>query len=494
MDILEFQGEHRWLSNFWPAKVALDGMTYQSVEHAYQAAKTNPSEREPFLHCTAAEAKQLGRGVSIQSGWDDQKVAVMRSLIEQKFAPGSTLAEKLIATGKVRIIEGNHWGDTFWGVCRGNGRNLLGEILMERRAALLRHSTKIEVIEHPSPSYSPRTYANAKSADLTVAFAVDFTTAGEKLTHKAAGDRYVGIPLSEDPIQAARLLYKALRDRDAHSLNVAGNGIYTLAKHGWTQARTNDYVHAVLAKVHEHWPLKHVRSGGQTGVDIAGVTAAFALGIDVTALLPKGFVQRAADKIDRQMTADNIRLQIEAGADSLSPIKATGNQQPTAQEPKAIAQKALFDTPVTETTSGNKMGHVRVVSKRQGGTRAEPGEHVIDGDRKSPVFGNRHYLSDWKDPVERERVIKNHLIEDFEPDALKGGPIFQEMQNLAERVRHGEDLAISCWCAPLPCHCDHIAEGVRILAAGGDLKAKVQSDIDARQFAPVPAKKPGPSL
>jgi predicted NAD-dependent protein-ADP-ribosyltransferase YbiA (DUF1768 family) len=35
-----FQKEFRFLSNFWPCKVMLDGVIYNSTENAYQAAKT----------------------------------------------------------------------------------------------------------------------------------------------------------------------------------------------------------------------------------------------------------------------------------------------------------------------------------------------------------------------------------------------------------------------------------------------------------------------
>lgn len=139
MDILEFQGEYRWLSNFWPAGVMLDGVAYPSVENAYQAAKTHPENRAPFQRCTSWEAKKLGRQIPVRSGWNDIKVDVMRSLIEQKFAPGTTLANKLLATGDGAIIEGNSWGDTFWGVCRGKGENHLGKILMAQRTALQSH-------------------------------------------------------------------------------------------------------------------------------------------------------------------------------------------------------------------------------------------------------------------------------------------------------------------------------------------------------------------
>ena len=39
-DVTEFQGEYRFLSNFWPAQVVFEGVTYPTSEHAYQAAKT----------------------------------------------------------------------------------------------------------------------------------------------------------------------------------------------------------------------------------------------------------------------------------------------------------------------------------------------------------------------------------------------------------------------------------------------------------------------
>lgn len=135
-DILEFQGEYRWLSNFWPAKVVLDGVEYPTVENAYQAAKTPPTNRAGFVNCKPGEAKRLGRFVKIRDDWEDVKVDVMRGLIEQKFAAGTLLGSKLMSTGQVDIVEGNHWGDTFWGVYKGEGKNILGTLLQEQRKKL----------------------------------------------------------------------------------------------------------------------------------------------------------------------------------------------------------------------------------------------------------------------------------------------------------------------------------------------------------------------
>lgn len=175
----------------------------------------------------------------------------------------------------------------------------------------------ISVQAHFSSHYRPRTIINAESADLTVAFALDYTSAGERLTRSASKDRYLAIPLDGNPLEASRELYRALRTHNASSLNIAGNGLATLAKFDWDQQRANQWVYDVLSPVVEHWPLALVRSGGQTGADLAGLVAAHALGVDVIALLPKGLLQRHADGVDVRNTTVDIRRQIEEGAAEL---------------------------------------------------------------------------------------------------------------------------------------------------------------------------------
>jgi predicted NAD-dependent protein-ADP-ribosyltransferase YbiA (DUF1768 family) len=59
----------------------------------------------------------------------------MRECLESKFADPE-LRMKLLATGSRNLIEGNRWGDTFWGVSRGKGQNLLGVLLKELRGEL----------------------------------------------------------------------------------------------------------------------------------------------------------------------------------------------------------------------------------------------------------------------------------------------------------------------------------------------------------------------
>lgn len=137
MTIEQFQGEYRWLSNFWPVRVTLDGYSYPSVEHAYQASKTlDRSERLLISTApSAGTAKRLGKRLKLRRDWDDVKVDVMYELLCQKFSR-TELRRLLLATGDQQIIEGNSWGDTFWGVCRGEGQNHLGKLIMQIRDEL----------------------------------------------------------------------------------------------------------------------------------------------------------------------------------------------------------------------------------------------------------------------------------------------------------------------------------------------------------------------
>ena len=65
--IASFQGENRFLSNFWPAKVIYKGDTFSTTEAAYQAAKSDsPLVRKTFTTMTAADAKAAGRRIAMR--------------------------------------------------------------------------------------------------------------------------------------------------------------------------------------------------------------------------------------------------------------------------------------------------------------------------------------------------------------------------------------------------------------------------------------------
>jgi ribA/ribD-fused uncharacterized protein len=139
--ITSFAGEYRFLSNFWPACVVLDGHSYRTVEHAYQAAKSlDASVRRRVAMCyRAADAKALGKILAVRPDWfiGDTRLRIMRDLLKQKFGT-EPLRGRLLDTGSARLVEGNWWGDRYWGVCDGRGENHLGRLLMEIREELQR--------------------------------------------------------------------------------------------------------------------------------------------------------------------------------------------------------------------------------------------------------------------------------------------------------------------------------------------------------------------
>jgi ribA/ribD-fused uncharacterized protein len=136
--ITSFSGEYRWMSNFWPSPVTYQGVVYPSVEHIYQAMKTlDESWRAKILSCeTPGRAKRMSREVPLRPDWEEVKVGIMTELVQSKFASSEELARKLLGTGERVIEEGNTWGDTFWGVCKGEGQNMMGRILMQVRSEL----------------------------------------------------------------------------------------------------------------------------------------------------------------------------------------------------------------------------------------------------------------------------------------------------------------------------------------------------------------------
>lgn len=172
--ISEFTGDYRFLSNFWPYDIPFEGTVFPSVEHAYQAAKVTGPEHNAhvlnilwkvtcndcgkrifglqilFNHCGECETKNLSKiattpgqakregnskGILLRPDWEQVKLKIMEQLLRIKFQD-PVLREALLKTYPQKLIEGNTWGDTFWGQCNGIGKNHLGKLLMQIRKEL----------------------------------------------------------------------------------------------------------------------------------------------------------------------------------------------------------------------------------------------------------------------------------------------------------------------------------------------------------------------
>ena len=141
--INKFEGEYNFLSNFYPSQITIDSVTYPTVEHAFQAAKTRSFlERIRISKLdTPGKAKSAGRKVELRSDWEKIKDQVMYNCLKEKFKI-KELKEKLLATGNEELIEGTTWHDNYWGNCSCEkcknieGKNMLGNILMRVREEL----------------------------------------------------------------------------------------------------------------------------------------------------------------------------------------------------------------------------------------------------------------------------------------------------------------------------------------------------------------------
>ncbi|MGW3044262.1 NADAR family protein [Kitasatospora sp. NPDC001159] len=142
------------LSQWWPGRFTVDGVTYASAEHWMMAGKARmfgdeAIEQRVLEARTPAEAKKLGRLVK---DFDDRTWTAGRfELVVEgnvaKFSQDEALRDYLLGTGGRVLVEASPL-DRIWGIglpsddiraerpLEWRGLNLLGFALMEARARL----------------------------------------------------------------------------------------------------------------------------------------------------------------------------------------------------------------------------------------------------------------------------------------------------------------------------------------------------------------------
>lgn len=135
--ITSFSGNYEFLSNFYLSKITFEGIEYPTVEHAFQAAKSSSIMDRIIISSVRSpgEAKALGRNLDLRSDWESVKDGIMHQLLKLKFS-SDPLKGLLVRTVGSILIEGNTWGDRYWG-CDGYGENELGQLLMQVRGDII---------------------------------------------------------------------------------------------------------------------------------------------------------------------------------------------------------------------------------------------------------------------------------------------------------------------------------------------------------------------
>lgn len=211
-------------------------------------------------------------------------------------------------------------------------------------------TASVEFIES-TKDYTGRNEENANWSDVTLSFAADFSTGGEKATKRYAGNKFVPVHMffGADEEHPSVFINTGNEDREAKEilkdlkkqglptknikLNIAGNGIYSFipGERDLTQAEFNDYVTKVITELQKLGvTIAEIRSGGQTGADEAGIIAATRLGIKATVNAPKGWKFRISPGT-RGDVSDEARFKARFGV------------QVPAQRPTRVTQRGLDD-------------------------------------------------------------------------------------------------------------------------------------------------------
>ena len=167
-----FKGPQAPLSNFFPVRIWHDGRWFDSTEHVYQYQKaerygTKSQIMAIWRAVNPVTAMRLGKKISPEPTWRDEKVIVMEKLLWAKVIAISTMSVYLLGTGNHPLVEATP--NLFWGAglpmgeiadCPLDnlpGKNQLGKLWMDIRETLRIEGVPVEIQKaHATPNESTR--------------------------------------------------------------------------------------------------------------------------------------------------------------------------------------------------------------------------------------------------------------------------------------------------------------------------------------------------
>lgn len=131
-------------SNLHRRPIEFEGLVFATSEHAYQAGKARKPEVRDWVLSAPSPAlvAMAAHGLyywDIAPGWSRTKFDRMRGVLRAKFTQHEDLRNLLLGTGDARLVESatvDNEVNRLWGEVNGEGRNMLGTLLMELREEL----------------------------------------------------------------------------------------------------------------------------------------------------------------------------------------------------------------------------------------------------------------------------------------------------------------------------------------------------------------------
>lgn len=132
--------EYGYMSNFSHHGFEKDGKYYMTSEHYFQSKKFEDTKYEEKVRLTENPmiAANMGRNrdYPLRQDWEDIKDEIMYVAVYNKFIQNEEILSMLLETGNAELIEHTK-NDYYWGCgSEGNGKNMLGKILMYIRSQL----------------------------------------------------------------------------------------------------------------------------------------------------------------------------------------------------------------------------------------------------------------------------------------------------------------------------------------------------------------------
>lgn len=137
--ITAFDKEYEFLSNDYECEIPVveDELVFTNITSALIAKKSNDiGTRRKFTRFSAAKARKKESSIPENDYWEENKDDILYDLLKIKFTHNKDLKSKLLATHLHDLINNVTYPDTYYGVRFGEGKNVLGKLLMKLREEL----------------------------------------------------------------------------------------------------------------------------------------------------------------------------------------------------------------------------------------------------------------------------------------------------------------------------------------------------------------------
>lgn len=146
MDIIRFHcvgDDYGSLSNSAPYPISLESKMWYTAEHFFQAQKFHDLQVQKQILLTRSVTDMLwianNPKLRVRRDWDLLKLDFMRTAVRAKFTQIPSLKKLLLNTADAVLIDHDADDDYWSDGGDGNGRNMLGVVLMEVRDELRSH-------------------------------------------------------------------------------------------------------------------------------------------------------------------------------------------------------------------------------------------------------------------------------------------------------------------------------------------------------------------